>query len=553
MHKGEAGGAMTDIGRRDVMSWMGIGAMAPMLSACSGFATPRPDGQTELDLLYVADTLDARQPGQPVVPATRLGPVSHLGRAPWLSGSHAHQARSELNPLLDARLAEGVSTGGYAVLGALLEELRQRQGAERCLTLENGQGWNGSGLAYLTQGESGAQGSQLLGSEVRVSSDERILWPQRCAGLYRQFARPVLGAGLAEERAQALGVQPFTLIRRAGLRIAVVGITDPYAGDQQASLKHWYQSLLPAFKQARGQADLVIALADVGTGPGLWLAERLSDADLLLCARGQDFWPTPIEVLQSSGRRVPVVLGGCRASGAFHIGCRRQAGQWSFVARFHPAFEKLLSPAGQAHAASLRSQLQSQRAPHAAWLDQPLARAPQALWRRDTRGGSWDRLLHQALSEDGQMQVLLPGLRYDSPVAAGQAITREQLISLTGGYPAAVVEAPVKPLESVLENAADQLFGDPLLLDNSQDLPRWQGQAWQVSYSPSGKRVSGLAPLEGLCRSVSLSADARGEPLWQRVETWLSRQPADWQLPALQLPSVRYVQGHPGWHPRGVS
>lgn len=543
---------MTNIGRREVMSWMGIGAMAPMLGACSGFATPRQNGQSELELLYFADTLDARQPGQPVVPATRLGPVSHLGRAPWLSGSNAHQARSELNPLLDARLAEGVSTGGYAVLGALLEELRQRHGVERCLTLENGQGWNGSGLAYLTQGESGAQGSQLLGSEVRVSSDERVLWPQRCAGLYRHFARPVVGAGLAD--AEALGSEPFTIIRRAGVRIAVVGITDPYAGDQNASLKQWYQSLLPAFREARAQADLVVALADVGTGPGLWLAERLSDADLLLCARGQDFWPAPIEVLQSSGRRVPVVLGGCRASGAFHIACQRQAGQWTFVARFHPAFEHLLSPAGQAHAARLRTQLQGQRAPHAAWLDQPLAKAPQALWRRDTLGGSWDRLLHQALSDDGQMQVLLPGLRYDSPVAAGQAITREQLISLTGGYPAPVVEAPVKPLESVLENAADQLFGDPLLLDNSQDLPRWQGQAWQVNYSPTGKRVSGLAPLDGLCRSVSLTDDASpGEPLWQRVEAWLTRQPSDWQLPALHLPSVRYVQGHPGWHPRGVS
>ena len=182
------------------------------------------------------------------------------------------------------------------------------------------------------------------------------------------------------------------------------------------------------------------------------------------------------------------------------------------------------------------------------------ARAPQALWRRDTRGGSWDRLLHQALCDDGQMQVLLPGLRYDSPVAAGQAITREQLISLTGGYPAGVVEAPVKPLESVLENAAEQLFGDPLLLDNSQDLPRWQGQSWQVNYSPSGRRVSGLQPLQGMCRSISLAVDASaGEPLWQRVETWLSRQPKDWQLPALHLPEVRYVQGHPGWHPRGVS
>ncbi|SDE94018.1 lipoprotein UxpA [Phytopseudomonas seleniipraecipitans] len=545
---------MTDIGRREVMSWMGIGAMAPLLSACSGFATPRQDGQSELELLYFADTLDARQPGQPVVPATRLGPVSHLGRAPWLSGSNAHQSRSELNPLLDARLAEGVTTGGYAVLGALLEDLRQRHGTERCLTLENGQGWNGSGLAYLTQGSSGAQGSQLLGSEVRVSSDERVLWPQRCAGLYRHFARPVVGAGLAQTQAEALGTEPFTIIRRAGLRIAVVGVTDPYAADQNASLKQWYQSLLPAFKEARAQADLVIALADVGTGPGLWLAERLSDADLLLCARGQDFWPAPIEVLQTSGRLVPVVLGGCRASGAFHIGCQRHAGRWQFVARFHPAFEQLLSPAGQAHAARLRTQLQGQRAPHAAWLDQPLATAPQALWRRDTRGGSWDRLLHQALSDDGQMQVLLPGLRYDSPVAAGQAITREHLISLTGGYPAPVVDAPLKALEGVLESAADQLFGNPLLLDSSRDLPRWQGQTWQVNYSPTGKRVSGLAPLDGMCRSISMAYDANAsEPLWQRVEAWLATQPSGWQLPALHLPSVRYVQGHPGWHPRGVS
>lgn len=547
---------MRNIGRREVMSWMGIGALAPMLSACSGFATPRQGGQSELELLYFADTLDARQPSQAVVPATRLGPVSHLGRAPWISGRNAHQARSELNPLLDSRLADGVSTGGYAVLGALLGELRQRHGAERCLTLENGQGWNGSGLAYLTQGESGAQGSQLLGSDVRVSSDERVLWPQRCSGLYRQFARPVLGAGLAEEQARALGTEQFTVFRRAGVRVAVVGVTDPYAADQKASLKQWYQALLPVFEDAREQADLVIALADVGTGPGLWLAERLGDADLLLCARGQDFWPAPIEVLQSSGRRVPVVLGGCRASGAFHIGCQRQAGQWTFVARFHPAFEQLLSPAGQSQAAHLRAQLQGQRAAHAGWLDQPLAKAPQALWRRDSRGGSWDRLLHQALSDDGQMQVLLPGLRYDSPVAAGQAITRDQLISLTGGYPAPIVEAPIKPLESVLENAADQLFGDPLLLDNSQDLPRWQGQAWQVNYSPTGKRVSGLTPPEGMCRSLSLVADVNanaGEPLWQRVEAWLAKQPVDWQLPALHLPTVRYVQGHPGWHPRGVS
>lgn len=65
--------------RREVIGWMGVGALAPLLGACSALPGQR-GGDASLELLYVADTLDAREPGLPVVPATRLGPVSHLGR-----------------------------------------------------------------------------------------------------------------------------------------------------------------------------------------------------------------------------------------------------------------------------------------------------------------------------------------------------------------------------------------------------------------------------------------------------------------------------------------
>ncbi|HDS1735500.1 MULTISPECIES: lipoprotein UxpA [Pseudomonas] len=543
----------SSVGRREVISWMGVGALAPLLGACSALPG-QGTGSAALDLLYVADTLDARQPGLAVVPATRLGPVSHLGRAPWMTGSSASAAHADLAPLLDASQAGAAQLGGYPVLAALLEQLRSEAGAHNCLTLENGQGWNGSGLAYLTQGESGVQGSQLLGSEVRVSSDERVLWPQRCAALYKQSSAVTLAAGLAPDQAKTLGLESLRLFERGGARIAVVGVTDPYAQDQKASLKQWYQSLQPVFQQARREADLVVALADVGTGPGLWLAERLPEIDVLLCARGQDLWPAPVQVAQASGRRVPVLFAGCRGSGAFRLRCQQVAGQWQFDARFFAAFEHQLTPAAQGRVGPLRSVLRQQRAGHAAWLDQPLARAPQALWRRDTRGGSWDRLLHQALANDSSMPVLLPGLRYDYPLAAGEAITREHLISLTGGYPAPVVEAPARQVEQVLENAAEQLFGDPLLLDNSQDLPRWQSQAWRVSYSPQGKRIAGLDAVQGLCRTFGLQFDPQaGEPLWQTLEAWLARQPSDWQLAPLQLPEVRYVQGHPGWHPRQLA
>lgn len=548
-----AGAMASRVHRREVISWMGVGALAPLLGACSALPG-QGGGSARVDLLYVADTLDARLPGLPVVPATRLGPVSHLGRAPWMTGPSASLAHPQLAALLDASQAGDTHLGGYAVLAALLEQLRAEAGSAASLTLENGQGWNGSGLAYLTQGESGVQGSQLLGSEVRVSSDERVLWPARSAALYRQSSAVTLGGGLADDQRNALGLAPLKVFERGGARIAVVGVTDPYAQDQKASLKQWYQALQPVFEQARREADLVVALADVGTGPGLWLAERVGEIDVLLCARGQDLWPAPVQVTQASGRRVPLLFAGCRGSGAMRLRCQQVAGQWQFDGRFFPAFAQQLGPAAQLRASQLQGELRQQRAGHAAWLDQPLARAPESLWRRDTRGGSWDRLLHQVLADDSSMPVLLPGLRYDYPLAAGEAITREHLISLTGGYPAPVVEAPARQVEQVLENAAEQLFGDPLLLDNSQDLPRWQGHAWRVSYSPQGKRVAGLEPVQGLCRTFGLQFDAQaGEPLWQRVEGWLARQRPGWQLAALQLPQVQYVQGHPGWHPRQVT
>lgn len=546
---------MSSWARRDVLGWMAAGTVAPLLPGCTSLqGMGSASSSAQVDLLYVADTLDARQPGKPVVPATRLGPATRIGQAPWISGINARVAtpdQAQLNGLLDTSLSQRVETGGYPVLGALLNGLRREAGDGNSLTLENGQCWNGSGLAYLTHGQSGVQGSALLGTEVRVSSDERLLWPQQCPGLYRQFGHPVLGAGLAADTAKGLGTESVAFFKRGGIRIAVVGVTDPYARDQQATLKQWNDSLQPVLDRARADADLVIALADVGTGPGFWMAERLTQVDLVLCARGQDLWPQPIDVMQASGKRVPVVLGGTRASGAFRIRCQKAAGQWQFTARFHPALAGALSAQDQVEAQRIRQIAQQQRAAHAVWLDQPLAIAPENLWRRDVRGGSWDRLLHMALAEQPDSAVLLPGLRYDSPLDQGQPITREHLISLTASYPAPVVSVSARQVPRVLENAAEQMFGEPLLLDNSQDLPRWFGQPWQVTYSAGGKRVNGVGEPTGQCRTFGLGFDAQaGQPLWQHLEAWLRERPANWQIALLQLPHMRYVQGHPGWHPR---
>lgn len=557
-------------GRRQLLGWLGAGLAAPLLGGCAAATGPRPStspalpggasGPT-LELLYFADTLDRREPSRAWLPDINLGPATRLGSAPWLTGNSApaqlSAAAGTSFALLDATsnpASVAAPSGGYAALAALLASLRQQH--PQALTLENGQCWNGSGLAHLTRGRSGVDGSRLLGAEVRVSSDERLLWPEQTAALYRDAALPVLGATLDSARQQALGVSGWTLFRRAGVRVAVVGATDPHASDEQGSLKEWYERLASSVQQARREADLLILLADVGTGPALWLAERLDGVDLILAARGQDLWPQLLSPRNPQGVPVAVCLPGCRGLGAFSIQARAQAGGWQFEARFIAADEATLSTEAQALLPALRQQLQQQRAPHAAWLDQPLARAPALLWRRDLFGGGWDRLIHQALAEGFDGEVVLPGLRYDLPLAPGEWITRDHLFALTGSYPAPVqtLDASVENLTELLEQRADEAFSEPLLLDTSRDLPRLLAADYRLSYvAARGQRIDALQMDSGRrhfsARTFALQA-TEGTPLWQHLERYLRAQPLDWQLGALRRPQVAFVEGHPGWHPR---
>ncbi|GAB2780397.1 hypothetical protein GCM10027040_03060 [Halomonas shantousis] len=536
-------------------------------AATPGGFGPRPRADaSRVELLYYADTLDTRDPAYPVVPATRLGPVQCLGQAPWATAASVTALTGPLDAatqaLTDPHLATRQRFGGYAVLASCLTGLRESLGASNTLTLENGQCWNGSGMAHLTQGRAGVAGSHLLGAEARVSSDERIIWPQACDALYREFAAPVLGA-LSETQHSSGSVEPIAYFERGGARVAVVGITDPYAHDETRALDMWYAAAAEQVGQAREQADLVVVLADVGTGAGLWLAERLDGADVLLCARGQDFWPQLIPVMQADGRQLPVCLPGTRGVGVFQLSCTVRSGQWQIEARFHPALRETLSAPARQQAVQLQRQLDAARAPYADWLDRPLAVAPDWLWRRDVVGGSWDGLISAALRQGGPDQpssapntsipTLSPGLRYDVIVAPGEPITRNHLIALSGGHAAPVfaLDTTSADIQALLERASDQSFGQPLLLDTAQDLPRLDGIAWRCRYSAeTGQRISMAETGASRLMTWSIRPDATaGEPLWQRMERYLSGRDAHWTLPPRPEASLSFVDGHPGWHP----
>ncbi len=553
---------MYDHNRRRVLHWVGAGLTAPVLGGCATTQqqVPARGTRTELELLYFADTLDQREARRPSLPDTHVGPARYQGRAPWLRGRVARQylqprqVNEQVIGWFDGNRERPV--GGYAQLTALLEQCRResRNKGIETLTLENGQCWNGSGLAYVTNGESGLWGSRLLGSEFRVSSNERTLWPERAEALYRSAAvdGPVtLSSHLTEGSKEALSLDAYKIVNKAGVRIAVVAATDPYATDEQRSLSDWFEPLQQQLKAARQQADLVLLLADVGTGPALWLSEHADSVDLVLAARGQDLWPLLIE---TSGQ-CPVCLPGSGGMGVFRVGISGGPGAWQFKGEFLPADGSQLDAESDTRLPVIQQALDSQRQPHSAWLDQPLAQAPHDLWRRDLFAGGWDQLIHAALGTGDNTTNILPGWRYDAPLKAGEWIRREHLLMLTGSAEARLARFSIseQQLKQLLEQSAEQLWATPMLLDTSKDMPRVPDFDYRLDYGKGpfladlSARRSDLAASRFNCQTLTTDLKAQGTPLWQLMELYLRDRLESESLPVLPRPDVRFVEGHPGW------
>ena len=255
--------------------------------------------------------------------------------------------------------------------------------------------------------------------------------------------------------------------------------------------------------------------------------------------------------------KVPVCLAGSQGIGFHELTLRHDSERWQIETIFHPLPVTQVAPDPL-----IEHEIKQLRAPHASWVGQPLAVTPDWLYRRDALAGSWDQLLAEALKSQGAKITLTPGLRHGLALPPGSVITRDDILSLTAGYPAPVFNLTVEQeqIQSRLETGADQLLSDDWWLHSSEDMPRLSGCSYLLrSQALIGKRVTDLdwptPEKNGKVRLAGWSPKYQGEgiPVWQILEDWLRQRPQNWQLPVIERPRVAFIEGHPGWHPEALS
>ncbi len=195
---------------------------------------------------------------------------------------HTNDLEGQLLP----RSGEGAMPNGFAHLLALLE--RERVAHASALILDGGDALGASSLARFDSGALVAQLMARAGYDAMVAGNHEFDYGlDTLRARARQLPFPLLAANVQTTTNNPL--QPWTLIERDGLRIAIVGLLSPataklinplhnsglQVGDPRAAL----DALLPAL---RDSADYTIALLHMEEEEAVALAQRFPDIDLCI-------------------------------------------------------------------------------------------------------------------------------------------------------------------------------------------------------------------------------------------------------------------------------
>ena len=525
-----------------------------------------------VSLLHFTDCHAQLMPSYFREPSVNLGVGAAAGQPPHLVGEQLLRAfriapgspQAHAFTSLDfAQAARAYGRiGGFAHLATLIKQLRASR--PNALLLDGGDTWQGSATALWTQGQDMVDACKLLGVDMMSSHWEHTLGAARVQQIVERELK-----GRIEFIAQNIQTAdfgdpvfaPYVMRVLGGVPVAVIGQAFPYTpvANPRHFVPDWTfgiqeQRLQKLVTEVRGKgAQLVVLLSHNGMDVDLKLATRVTGIDAILGGHTHDGVPAPAIVKNASGQTL-VTNAGSNGKFLGVLDVDVQGGRLrDFRYRLLPVFANLL-PAD----AAMQAHIDTVRAPFKASLDETLAVSEGLLYRRGNFNGPWDQLIIDALMQvKGAEIAFSPGFRWGTSLLPGQPITRELMMDqLAITYPATnVTEMSGETIKTILEDVADNLFNPDPYYQQGGDMVRVGGLEYTCTPNArAGARISDMS-LNGkaigagktyrVAGWASVAEGAKGEPIWDVVETWLRDQKTIKPRP-LNRPKLIGVQGNAG-------
>ncbi|MCC6506924.1 MAG: thiosulfohydrolase SoxB [Aquimonas sp.] len=462
--------------------------------------------------------------------------LSKYGLKPGTAAAHAFTCLD-----FEAAAKRYGKVGGFAHLSTLVKRVRDsRPGA---LLLDGGDTWQGSATALWTKGQDMVDACKLLGVDVMTGHWEFTYGAERVQELVSGSLSGSTSFVAQNVTTSDFGdpvFEPFVLREMNGIPVAIIGQAFPYTPVANPSylIPDWTfgiqeQNLQTTIDAARSQgAQVVVLLSHNGMDVDLKLASRVTGLDAILGGHTHDGMPEPVLVSNAGGKTLVTNAG---SNGKF-LGVLDfkvsggKATDWKYT--LLPVFSDAL-PADK----EMQALIDSVRAPYLEKLNEPLAVAGEALYRRGNFNGTFDQLILDALLDVKDAEISFsPGFRWGTSILSGDTIRMEHVMDQTAiTYPySTLTEMKGSMVKTILEDVADNLFNSDPYYQQGGDMVRVGGMDYAIDpNAASGSRIQEMTlkgkPIEPeklykVAGWAPVASGASGEPIWDVVAGWLKSQ-----------------------------
>lgn len=228
--------------------------------------------------------------------AVVAAPTAIAGESEPVSISLVYMAdlHAQLEPHAELFWHEGkdetATAGGIARIATAVEAIR-RERPGGVLFMDAGDTIQGSAAAAWTEGEAVVAPVNALKLDLGIPGNWEVVYGARVMGERAgEFRHPTIAANLRDAESKKLVFPPYLIKVVGGVRIGVIGFTDPDVPERQPpsyskGLAYDGAEVLPPLideLRRKEKADVVVLLTHVGLPKSIRLAETLKGVDFVL-------------------------------------------------------------------------------------------------------------------------------------------------------------------------------------------------------------------------------------------------------------------------------
>ena len=546
--------------RREFIQFLVAGCAAGIIRPSYGSASVDYDFKPygNLRLIHITDTHAQLDPMYFREPNFNIGVGINKNTPPHIVGSKLLDYYSIDSSLLryaythldfNQHAQEFGKFGGYAYLKTLIDTLKS-QANNKCLLLDGGDTWQGSGLSLLENGKDMVKASNLLGVDVMTGHWEFTFGEEIFLENLRNFDGDFVAQNISlTEEAIFEGLEavdddnhfqkPYVVKTINGSRVAVIGQAFPYTpianpqrlipnltfGIRDSEL----QELIDHIKN-KEKPSLIVMLSHNGVDVDKKMASKVSGIDIILGGHTHDVLPKPVIVKNNSNSTL-VINSGCNGKFISVLDLNVRGNSFSYKYKLLPVLSNQIKPSMK-----MIRLIDSLKKPHKDHLDQIIGKSSLDLYRRGNFNGSFDNLICDSLTHVLDTEISLsPGFRWGPTVLANDDIKMSDIYNHTAiTYPNVYRrEMTGENIKNILEDVADNIFNPDPYLQQGGDMVRTTGLSYEIS--PKNKmnnRITNIRTKDGkllknnkkytISGWASVNSIESGKPIWDITREYLS-------------------------------